>query len=55
MDAIFSFLFGTREGVVTLFVAGLVIFAIVAFVLEKRTHKIYVDRGPKTDDDDSWF
>ncbi|MBS7157446.1 MAG: DUF6724 family protein [Collinsella phocaeensis] len=55
MDAIFSFLFGTREGVATLFVAGLVIFAIVAFVLEKRTHKIYVDRGPKTDDDDSWF
>lgn len=55
MDAIFSFLFGTREGVATLFVAGLVIFAIVAFVLEKRTHKIYVDRGSRPDDEDGLF
>ena len=51
MDAFFSFLFGTREGVAVLFVAGILIFGIVAFVLEKRTHKIYVDRGPADDDD----
>ena len=55
MDQIFTFLFGTRTGVAVLFAAGVLIFAIVAFVLEKRTHKLYVDRGPKTDDDDSWF
>ncbi|MDM8300706.1 DUF6724 family protein [Collinsella tanakaei] len=55
MDAFFSFLFGTREGVAVLFIAGVAIFAIVAFVLEKRTHKIYVDRGPSEDgDDDFW-
>ena len=54
MDAFFSFLFGTREGVAVLFVAGIVIFAIAAFVLEKRTHKIYVDRGPSDDGDSFW-
>lgn len=47
MDAIFSFLFGTRAGLAVLFVGGLIIFGIVAVVLEKRTHKLYVDRGPK--------
>ena len=52
MDAVFSFLFGTRAGFGVLFVSGIVVFAIVAFVLEKRTHAIYVDRGPKSDDDD---
>lgn len=55
MDQIFNFLFGTREGVAVLFFSGLVIFGIAAFVLEKRTSKIYVDRGPKKDDEDSWF
>lgn len=54
MDAVFSFLFGTREGVAVLFVAGIIIFAIAAFVLERRTHQIYVDRGPGEGDDDFW-
>ena len=47
--------FGTRTGVAVLFAAGVLIFAIVAFVLEKRTHKLYVDRGPKADDEDGLF
>lgn len=55
MDAFFSFLFNTREGLAVLFVGGIVIFAIAAFVLEKRTHQIYVDRGPKKDDEDGGF
>ena len=55
MDAVFSFLFGTREGFGVLFLGGIVIFAIVAFLLEKRTHAIYVDRGPKSDDEDDGF
>ena len=55
MDAFFSFLFNPREGVAILFVAGIAIFAIAAFVLEKRTHKLYVDRGPREDGaDDFW-
>ena len=55
MDTIFSFLFGTREGLAVLFFGGIVIVAIVAFLLEKRTSKLYVDRGPKQDDDDGMF
>lgn len=55
MEALFGFLFGTRAGVGILFIGGVVIFAILAFVLEKRTHKLYVDRGPKSsDEDDDW-
>ena len=55
MDAVFNFLFNTCGGVAVLFLAGIVIIGIVAFLLEKRTHKMYVDRGPKTaDDDDDW-
>jgi uncharacterized membrane protein YqiK len=55
MDELFNFLFGTRTGVAVLFFAGVAIFAIAAFVLEKRTHKIYVDRGPKPEDEDGIF
>ena len=55
MDAFFSFLFNTREGVAVPFVADIVIFGIAAFVLEKRTHKLYVDRGPADDDDDGFW
>lgn len=55
MDAIFSFLFGTREGVAALFIGGIVIFGLVAFILEKRTHKLYVDLGPKDKDDEDSF
>lgn len=55
MDAVFSFLFETRGGLAVLFFGGIVAFAIAAFILEKRTHKIYVDRGPADDNDDSLF
>ncbi len=55
MDQIFTFLFGTRTGVAVLFAAGVLIFAVAAFILEKRTHKLYVDRGPKPNDEDSLF
>lgn len=53
MDAIFSFLFGTRGGLAVLFFGGIAVIAIAAAILEKRTHKIYVDRGP-SDSDDDW-
>lgn len=55
MDAVFSFLFGTREGFAVLFLGGIVLFAIIAFVMEKRTHKLYVDRGPKAEGEDDGF
>ena len=28
---------------------------ILAFVMEKRTHKMYVDRGPKSEDEEDSF
>ena len=55
MDDIFTFLFNTRGGLAVLFFGGIVIVAIAGFLLERRTHKMYVDRGPKADDDDSLF
>lgn len=55
MDALFSFLFNTRAGLAVLFASGIVIFAVAAFVLERRTHKLYVDRGPKGDGEDDGF
>lgn len=55
MDAVFSFLFGTRTGLAILFAGGILLFAILAFVMEKRTHKMYVDRGPKDEDDQDSF
>ena len=55
MDAFFNFLFGTRAGVAVLFIGGLVLFALVAVISERKTHKLYVDRGPKKDgEDDGW-
>ena len=54
MDA-FTFLFNTREGVAALFIGGIALFGIIAFILEKRTHKLYVDRGPKKDGDDVFW
>ncbi len=53
MDGIFSFLFETRSGLAVLFFGGLIVCTIAAIILERRTHKMYVDRGP-TDDDDDW-
>lgn len=47
MADIYSFLFNTREGVLILFVAGVILFTLIAFVMERRTHKLYVDRGEK--------
>ena len=55
MDAIFSFLFGTRAGLAVLFVGGVALFGLIAFVMEKRTHKLYVDRGPKKEDEDGFW
>ncbi len=55
MDAVFSLLLGTRTGIAILFAGGILLFAILAFVMEKRTHKMYVDRGPKSEDDQDGF
>lgn len=55
MQDLFSFLFESRAGLAVLFFGGLAVAAIAAFILERRTHKMYVDRGPKQDGDDGLF
>lgn len=52
---IYSFLFETYAGIGVLVVISLVLCIIIAAVLELRTRKTYVDRGPKSDDEeDEW-
>ena len=55
MDAVFAFLFGTRTGFAILFAGGILLFAILAFVMEKRTQTMSVDRGPKSEDEEDSF
>lgn len=53
--AIYSFLFETYAGIGVLVAISLVLCIIIAAVLELRTRKTYVDRGPKSDDEeDEW-
>ena len=51
--AIYHFLFETYVGIGVLVAISLVVCIIIAAVLELRTRKTYVDRGP-SDDDDEW-
>ena len=51
--AIYHFLFETYAGIGALVGISLVLCVIIAAVLELRTRKTYVDRGP-SDDDDEW-
>lgn len=52
--AIYHFLFETYVGIGVLVGASIVICIIVAALLELRTRKTYVDRGPRDDEDDEW-
>lgn len=49
---IYHFLFETYAGIGVLVAVSLVLCVIIAFVLELRTRKAYVDRGPREDDDE---
>ena len=51
--AIYHFLFETYAGIGVLVAISLVLCIIIAAVLELRTRKTYVDRGPR-DEDDEW-
>ena len=51
--ALYDFLFGTYAGIGVLIGVSLVACGLIAFVLERRTRKIYADRGPR-DDEDEW-
>jgi hypothetical protein len=45
-----SWLFGTRSGVIALILGGIVFFLIVAYILERKTRKLYPDREKSEDD-----
>ena len=49
---IYHFLFETYAGIGVLVAISLVLCVIIAAVLELRTRKTYVDRGPQTDEDE---
>ena len=49
---IYHFLFETYAGIGVLVAISLVLCVIIAAVLELRTRKTYVDRGPDTDEDE---
>ena len=51
--AIYHFLFETYAGIGVLVAISLVLCIIIAAVLELRTRKTYVDRGP-SEEDDEW-
>lgn len=52
---IYHFLFETYAGIGVLLAICLVVCVILAAIMEMRTRKIYVDRGPKSDDEeDEW-
>lgn len=51
---IYHFLFETYAGIGVLVGISLVLCVIIAFVLEMRTRKTYVDRGERTDEEDEW-
>ena len=50
IGSFFAWLFGTRQGVITLVVGGLLLFLIIAFVLERRTRALYKNHARSEDD-----
>ena len=50
--ALYQFLFETYAGIGVLVAVSLVLCVIIAALLELRTRKTYVDRGPSSDDDE---
>ncbi|MBQ6395645.1 MAG: hypothetical protein IJH87_04815 [Atopobiaceae bacterium] len=46
----FAWLFGSRQGVIWLVAGAVVVFGVVAFILESRTRKTYFNHE-KTEDD----
>lgn len=51
---IFTWLFSTTYGVISLIVGGMIFFFIVAALLEKKTHSLYFNH-PQEMDEESYF
>lgn len=50
-----TWLFSTREGVLALFVGGIVVCLIVAFILERKTAKMYFNHEKQPGEEDSFL
>ena len=53
MEAInnfFTWLFSSRQGVIALIVGGIILFLVIAFVLERRTRAMYKNHEKSPDD-----
>lgn len=46
----FTWLFNDRMGVITLILSGIVLFLIIAFILERRTRKQFYNHAKSEDD-----
>ena len=55
-----NWLFGSPAGVAVLVFGGMVLFLIITFIAERRTHKMFYNHEPEEDendwedDDDDW-
>jgi hypothetical protein len=47
-----NWLFNTGTGVAVLVFGGMLLFIVIAFVAERKTHKMYYNHEPEDDDDD---
>ena len=54
VSSFFSWLFGTRAGVLALVVGGIVLFLVIAIILERRTRMKYKEHA-KGENDWSFF
>ncbi len=55
MGDFLNWLFATRTGVMALILGGIVLFLIIAFVLERRGRKIYYNHEPEEGEEKSVF
>ncbi len=54
VSGFFDWLFGTRPGVLSLVVGGIVLFLLISLVLERRTRALYKNHE-RSDDDWDFF
>ncbi|MBR3327222.1 MAG: hypothetical protein IKG22_07860 [Atopobiaceae bacterium] len=50
IESFFTWLFGTRPGVLVLMVGGVLLFLLIAWLLEKRTRKQFYNHEKSEDD-----
>lgn len=51
---LFDWLFSTGAGVASLIFGGMLLFGLIAFFAERKTHKMYFNH-PETDDEEGFF